>query len=73
MPSRDAPPWQLPDFVYTPLGPRSTEDGDVCCGLWCGRPCPYGLRLLPGTRTAPAKTPAKNEQQQDEQEKLHGY
>ena len=36
-------------FTYAGLGPRSTPDGDRCCGLWCtgdeGGPCPYGLKM----------------------------
>ena len=36
-----------PGFVMVPLGPRVTETGRWCCGLHCGRPCPYGLKCEP--------------------------
>ena len=36
-------------FRFVPLGPRNDEDGRWCCGLHCGRPCPFGLKLKPGS------------------------
>jgi hypothetical protein len=41
-----APPDQ--PFVMVPLGPRVDADGRWCCGLNCGTPCPYGVKLKPG-------------------------
>jgi hypothetical protein len=33
----------------TPTGPWCDDDGRRwCCGLICGRPCPYGLLVMPG-------------------------
>lgn len=40
-------------FLYVPLGPWEDTDGrEYCCGLWCGRPCPYGLKIKPGAAQA---------------------
>lgn len=38
-------------FTYTPLGPWTDDTGkEWCCGLHCGKPCPYRkpLRTRPG-------------------------
>ena len=41
-------------FVMTPLGPFTAENGRWCCGLHCGKPCPYGLKIRPEGKTRPA-------------------
>jgi hypothetical protein len=49
----------MPDNLgITPIGPRSGVHDQVwCCGLNCGNPCPYGLKIEPlgATRDRPAK------------------
>lgn len=39
------------------IGPRQGNSGTWCCGLNCGAPCPYGLKIEPtgATRERPRR------------------
>lgn len=47
----------MSDVTLTPIGPWSDADGRWCCGLNCGTPCPYELKLKPKAAALEARHP----------------